>query len=336
MPRPSRMRSMTRPNTVGLGSCISSVRSVRIERPDHLADVHVAPADGDLEARGRRPARACRPPWRGARRPAWSSRRRRTSRARISLPRARLTVSSSWLTHCLILCRARAVRTWLSQSRLGLARGAGEDLDRVAALELAVQRRDPAVDLGALALEPDLGVHVEREVDRRRALGQPLHVALRREDEDLVLVEVDLQELEELLGAVGVLLQLEQLAEPAEVLVELVGLAVALVEPVGRDAELGRAVHLLGADLHLEELPARTEDGGVERLVGVRLGARDVVLDPLLDRRPVVVDDAEHVIALGHRAHDDPDGHQVVDLVERPCSASASSGRSTTDAWAGR
>ena len=85
-----------------------------------------------------------------------------------------------------------------------------------------MQRRDPAVDLGALALEPDFGVHVEGEIDRGRALGQPLHVALRREDEDLVLVEVDLQELEKLLGRVGVLLQLEQLAEPAEVLVQLV------------------------------------------------------------------------------------------------------------------
>jgi hypothetical protein len=34
-----------------------------------------------------------------------------------------LTFSSSWLIHCLILWRARAVRTWLSQSRLGLAEG---------------------------------------------------------------------------------------------------------------------------------------------------------------------------------------------------------------------
>jgi hypothetical protein len=47
---------------------------------------------------------------------------------------------------------------------------------------------------------PDLGVHVKGEVDRGRALGQPLHVALRREDEDLVLVEVDLEELQEFLG----------------------------------------------------------------------------------------------------------------------------------------
>jgi hypothetical protein len=167
-----------------------------------------------------------------------------------------------------------------------------------------------------LAAKTHLGVHVEGEVDRRGPLRQPLHVALRREDEDLVLVEVHLQELEKLLRTVGVLLQLQELAEPAEMLVQLVGLAVALVEPVRRDTELGRAVHLLGADLHLEELAAGPEDRGVQRLVGVRLGARDVVLDPLLDRGPVVVDHAQHVVALRDGAHDHPDGHQVVDLVE--------------------
>ncbi len=143
-------------------------------------------------------------------------------------------------------------------------------------------------------------MHVEGEVDRRGALGELLHVALRREDEDLVLVQVDLEELEELLRAVRVLLQLEELAEPAEVLGQLVGLAVSLVEPVRRDAVLGGAVHLLGADLHLEQLAAGPEDGGVERLVAVRLGACDVVLDALLQRRPDVMDDAEHVIALRH------------------------------------
>ena len=246
-----------------------------------------------------------------------SSRRRRTSRARISLPEApadRLLLVVDPLLDLLPGARGADVAQPVA-ARLG--RRAGEDLDRVAALELPVQRRDPAVDLGALALEPDLGVHVEREVDGGGALRQPLHVALGREDEDLVLVEVDLQELEELLGAVRVLLQLEQLAEPAEVLVQLVRRAVALVDPVRRDAVLGGAVHLLGADLHLEQLAARTEDRGVERLVRVRLGAGDVVLDPLLDRRPVVVDDAEHVVAVRHRAHDDPHRHEVVDLVER-------------------
>ena len=195
---------------------------VGIERADHLADGDVAPAHRDLEApavgEGQRHRRARR----AASSSGGSSRRRRTSRARISLPEReadRLFLVVDPLPD--LVPRAGGAHV-ASQSRLGLADGAGEDLDRVAVLELAVQRRDAPVDLGALAVQPDLGVHVEREVDRRRALGQLHHVALRREDEDLVLVQVDLEELEELLGPVGVQLQLEHLAEPAEVLVQLV------------------------------------------------------------------------------------------------------------------
>src|SRR2546422_3554694 len=36
----------------------------------------------------------------------------------------------------------------------------------------------------------------------------------------------------------------------------------------------------------------------------VRLGTRDVVLDALLQRRPLVVDDAEDVVTLGDRVHE--------------------------------
>src|ERR1700694_4428838 len=70
-----------------------------------------------------------------------------------------------------------------------LGRGAGQNFHGITALELAVQRRNTAVDLSSLALETDLSVHMESEIDRRRALGEPLHVALRSEDEDLVLIE---------------------------------------------------------------------------------------------------------------------------------------------------
>ena len=181
-----------------------------------------------------------------------------------------------------------------------------------------MQRRDAAVHLRALAAQAHLGVHGEREVDGRRPRGQPLHVALRREHEDLVLVEIDLQELEELLGAVGVLLQLEKLAEPLEARVQLVAQLLLLVHPVRRDAELRGAVHLAGADLDLVDLAAGTEYRGVQRLVAVGLGRRYVVLDPLLERRPVVVDQPQGVVAVRHRVHQDPERHQVIDLFERP------------------
>src|SRR5947209_7443168 len=170
----------------------------------------------------------------------------------------------------------------------------------------------------SLTVLADFRVHRKREVDRRRALRQALHVAAGGEDEDLVLVEVDLQELEKLLGRVGVLLQLEQLAEPREMAVQLVrALATFLEQPVRRDAVLRGVVHLMGPDLDLVQLTARSEHGGVERLVAVGLRARDVVLDPLLQRGPLVVDHAQHVVALGDIVHQHAHREEVVDLLER-------------------
>src|SRR5690606_4998842 len=75
-----------------------------------------------------------------------------------------------------------------------------DDLDRVPVLQLPRQRRDPAVHLRTRTVQSDLRVHREREVDRRRPLRQLLHVPPRREDEDLVLEQVDPKELHELLG----------------------------------------------------------------------------------------------------------------------------------------
>src|SRR5204863_520173 len=74
----------------------------------------------------------------------------------------------------------------------------GEDLHEVAALQPVVERDDPAVDLRADHTVADVGVNRVGEVDRRRARRQYLHLALRREDVDLVREEVGAEGLEEL------------------------------------------------------------------------------------------------------------------------------------------
>ena len=95
--------------------------------------------------------------------------------------------------------------------------------------------------------------------------------------------------------------------------VEVVAGPPFLVQPMRRDAVLGGVVHLAGADLDLVEVARGAEDGGVQRLVAVRLGLRDVVLDALLERRPVGVDHAEGVVAVGHRVDQHADRHEIVD-----------------------
>src|SRR5207247_9483208 len=86
-----------------------------------------------------------------------------------------------------LLARARSsdhTEPVAGRSARGFAR---DDLDDVAGREPVVERHDAAVHLRADRAVPDVGVDPVREVDRRRTGGEPLDLALRREDEDLVL-----------------------------------------------------------------------------------------------------------------------------------------------------
>ena len=164
---------------------------------------------------------------------------------------------------------------------------------------------------------PDVGVDRVGEVDRRRVARQRLHFAFRREDVDLFCVELDLQVLQELLRIADLLLPLEQLPQPEEMLLVAVGAdAPFLVLPVRGDAFLRDLVHLGGADLDFERKAAFAHDGRVQRLVAVRPRHGDEVLDPPRHRRPRLVDDPERGVAIPDRLRHDPQRHEVVDLIE--------------------
>src|SRR5450759_3288195 len=79
-----------------------------------------------------------------------------------------------------------------------------DDLHGLRVLELAREARDAAVDARSLAMEADFGMHGEREVDRCRVLRQLNDVAGGRENEDLVLIEIELEEFEEFIGRLRV------------------------------------------------------------------------------------------------------------------------------------
>ena len=150
----------------------------------------------------------------------------------------------------------------------------GQHLDDVSGAQLVVQGHDLAVDAGADAAVPDVGVDLVGEVQRGGSRGQRFDLALGGEDIDLVLEEhVDLQALHELLGIRQLALPVDHRAKPAKLgVLARLGAAHAvlrapadlLVHPVRRDAELGHLVHLARADLDLERASLGTEHGGVE------------------------------------------------------------------------
>ena len=82
-----------------------------------------------------------------------------------------------------------------------------------------------------------------------------------------------------------------------------------------RDAFLGHLVHFFGADLHLEGRAVFGNHGRVQRLIKIRPRHRNEVLDASRHRPPYIVNDAQHRVAILHRARDDAHGIQIVDLV---------------------
>jgi len=130
------------------------------------------------------------------------------------------------------------------------------DLHDVAVLEPLAEGHHPPVDAGP----PRTGAR-RRCGWRRRSRWpslprQRLHLAPGGEGVHLLRIEIHLEVLQELLRVADLLLPLEQLSQPAEVLlIGLRGGAALLVLPVRGDAVLGNAVHVLGADLDLEGEP---------------------------------------------------------------------------------
>src|SRR5262245_38818951 len=157
-----------------------------------------------------------------------------------------------------------------------------DDLDALAVGERRVERDDLAVDARAAAAMAQIRVQRVGEVDRRRPRRQVDHLALRRQHVDGV---VELRVLHARAPVGDFVAPREQLAQVGDLLLEaLRGLDVFLVLPMRGDAVFRLAVHRLGADLHLERLPGRTDHRGMQRLVEVVLRARDVVVELARDR----------------------------------------------------
>jgi hypothetical protein len=75
-------------------------------------------------------------------------------------------------------------------------------------------------------------------------------------------------------------------------------------------------VHGLGAHLEFDVHARRADQRGVQRLVAVDLGDRDVVLEAARHRLVHLVQHAQRRVAVGHRGHDDAEAVDVGDLRE--------------------
>ena len=158
------------------------------------------------------------------------------------------------------------------------------------------------------------GVDGIGEVDGGRAGRQGYDTALGGEDEHFVIEHIDLQRLD-VFVSIAVLLAFQQTAHPFKVLF-FAGTGILLVLPVGGDAVFGGLVHIPGADLHLKGDALLADHSGVQALVHIGLGGGDVVLEPARHQIKQVVDMTQHIIAIRDGVYNDPEGVQIVQLVD--------------------
>ena len=155
-----------------------------------------------------------------------------------------------------------------------------DDFDDVPVAEAGAERHHLPVHPRADTLVPDIGVNGIGEIHWRSVAWKRFDLPLRREDVDLLRVEIDLQVLQELLGIANLLLPFEELPQPDEILFVATGADTPfLVLPVRGDPLFSRPVHLHRSDLHLEGKATLADHGRVKRLVAVGPRRRDEILD---------------------------------------------------------
>lgn len=84
----------------------------------------------------------------------------------------------------------------------------------------------------------------------------------------------------------------------------------------GSKTAFGVFVHLLSADLKLDDMFFRSDDCGMKGLIAVLFGGRNVVFDTAIHGSEKGVDDAESEIARGDVFDYEAEGNEVIDAID--------------------
>ncbi len=179
-----------------------------------------------------------------------------------------------------------------------------------------------AIDAAGDAVIADIGVYAVGEVDHRGALGQLHDVAFWGEHVDIVGEQVVFDVFDKLQRIPRVALHLQQPFHPGTG----AGMAAfsnrmrrlpGFVEPVRGNSVIGHGFHFTGADLHLDGHAALAKQRGVQTLVTIRLGNRDVVFKAPRYRLIEVMHDAKDAITAGHVFGDNAKTEDIHNLGKR-------------------
>ena len=147
----------------------------------------------------------------------------------------------------------------------------GADADDISGLQRSVQRYDGAVDRRADGMMTDLGMDAIGKIDRRGTIRQRDDFSLRRQHIDIGLEDIALHDVHVFQRIVAFLIaHHREILEPMQLFLDflLFALLTAIlrffVTPMRGDTSLGDLIHLLRADLHLEDIAVLADDRRVQ------------------------------------------------------------------------
>ena len=161
----------------------------------------------------------------------------------------------------------------------------------------------------------DFRMHVIREIQRRRACRHLHDITFGTHGVDPILEHVTAKLVEQI---VLVAARIEQVPKHPDFALERRPRWPAfLVSPVRGDTQLGMAVHVVRANLHLHRTAVGTDERRVQGLVVIVLRIRDVVVELAGQVGPHIVHDAERRITLRHGINQYAYRADVEDLAKR-------------------
>ncbi|MPM56589.1 hypothetical protein SDC9_103398 [bioreactor metagenome] len=166
----------------------------------------------------------------------------------------------------------------------------------------------------------DFSMDIIGEIQRTGTRWQFDDIAFRSEDINLVLEDILLDAFDELTSVLGIILQVDQITEPIDLMGHLIGIDffgdTLFVCPVSRNPVLRDLVHFDCPDLDFDWRSLCPDNCRMQRLIHIRLRHGDIVFEPTRHRFPFCMNSTQNGITVFDGMDDDADSQKIIDFRE--------------------
>ena len=181
-----------------------------------------------------------------------------------------------------------------------------------------VNGNNPTIRLSPHHTVSNGGVNRIRKVNNRCPCRQIGHISLGRKYKYFIQGKVVFYAGNQFISFSRLPLGIQQLTNPRQMFIHVSfrSTGTYLVFPVSGDPEFCCTMHIPSTNLHFKGNPFSVNHGGVQGLVLVLFGSRNIILKPTGNQAEHIVNYAQHVVAFIHRIHNHPHGINIVNFVK--------------------